>query len=256
MEMPSISLSKLNTVFWLAFGVLLMGCGCGDRRGGGGGTAAATKRVVPTDPAVQLQEDRDGLRLEHLLHWTGLIEEYHAKTGTYPLQDKLTAGASITGSGMVRIATRGQQRFFDPQHADYRADLDNNGQGSFQEFPVAELVKTLEAGLGRTIDEKYDVQATPDQSVIWYPYFFDTDGYLMWVPCLSCGVTTASTLTMDGKTPTVNIGARPLINGIPKAMTRDEMQAHADFKRWLAIPFHKETDMRTLEATYHSDSKK
>jgi len=212
--------------------------------------------IRPADPKLVFQEDADGLHLEHLVYWSGLIEEYYSKTGRYPLQNKLVSGSSKYDIGLVRIGTVNHQTYFTSDHDNYRPDLDNNANNSFQEFPVKTLIDELERGLGRTIDEKYSVYDEPNESVIWYPYFeSETKGYLIWVPCLSCGVTTASTLTMDGKTPTVNIGSEVMIEGIPKAMTREDMMNHPDFKRWRSVQRHEEAKMREMEDRNLQDSK-
>jgi len=214
----------------------------------------------PTDENLEFQQDSDGVRLEHLVYWTGLIEEYYAKTGRYPLQNKVKPAEHSTkapslGIGLVRIATRHQQQFFDPNSVNYKPNLDSNGTGRFQNLMVSQLIAELETGLGRQILEKYDIQKTPTVRIIWYNYFVSADGYLMWVPCQSCGVTYASTLTMDGLTPTVNIGSAKMIEGVPKAMTRKTMLAHPDFKRWVNYPFNDEKAMRVLEKSHFSDSK-
>jgi hypothetical protein len=241
---------KISTYIAVVF---LMLSACDDQ-------ASNNAYAPPTDDNLEFQQDSDGIRLEHLVYWTGLIEEYYAKTGYYPLQNEVrptnkSTNANYLGIGFVRIATRKQQEFFNPRNEKYMPSIDSNGTSRFQDLSTAQFITALEKGLERPILEKYDIQKTPANIIVWYNYFVSQDGYLMWVPCLSCGVSSASTLTMDGATATINIGAGKMIEGVPKAMTRKKMLAHPDFKRWINYPFNDEKTMRALEKENLSDSK-
>ncbi len=198
------------------------------------------------------QNDADLIRLEHLVYWSGLIEEYHKKTGYYPFQNQLV---SEEQPGLVRIATKNQQLYFKPKTDNYRKDLDNNPNKFFQEFTVKEFVSELENKLGKSIDEKYDIQKVPTSSPIWYNYFVTNEGYLIWVPCINCGVTKISTLLMDGITPTVNIASSEMKKNVTKALTREEMMNHPIFKDWQHNEYAKETYIRNLEQQNFQDSK-
>lgn len=207
--------------------------------------------IILKKQSDQFQADADRARLEHLVYWTGLFEAYHAKTGHYPLQDRLTGDKP----GLVRIATRDQQKYFDPQSPKYLARDDNNPGGTyFQEFPVKDLVRELSAGLGRKIDEKYEIQSHPYLVPLYYAYFPTREGYLMWVSCVSCGVTNISTMLMDGSVATVNIASPAMAPKVEKALTRDAMLAHPTFQRWMAVPYAKEGFVRARENAYLHDS--
>ncbi len=60
----------------------------------------------------QFQNDADLIRLEHLQYWTGLVEEYHQKTGEYPFQEKLKSNSEI---GLVKIDTKQQRQYLSKQ---------------------------------------------------------------------------------------------------------------------------------------------
>lgn len=197
------------------------------------------------------QKDADHARLEHLVYWTGLFEEYKKKTGHYPLQN----GLEGEKPGLVRIATKEQQAYFDKTSKDYVAAIDNNARGDFQEFPIKLLVEELEHKLGRSIDEKYDVQKAPSSGPNFYNYFPTKNGYLMWVVCHTCGVTEISTLLMDGSTATVNIVSEGMAGKVTKALVREEMINHPVFKKWLALPYGKEGFVRELEKENLHNSK-
>lgn len=197
------------------------------------------------------QADADLIRLEHLEYWTGLIEKYHNSAGTYPFQNKLDSERP----GFVRIVTKQQAQYFSPNSNKYIAAIDNNARGTFQQFSINDFVLELERGLGRAIEEKYDIQKVPYKSTIGYNYFVTQDGYLLWVTCITCGVTKISTLLMDGYTPTVNIVSPGMKGKVTKALTRDEMLKHKIYKVWRKRPFQKESYIRSLEKNTEHDSK-
>ena len=200
----------------------------------------------------QYQNDADLLRLEHIVYWTDLLEDYYKKKQFYPFQNKLKSKNNIA---IVRISTKNQQLFFTPKSEQYNSRYDINYNGRLQEFSVKDFVSELETVLGHKIDEKYDIQKVPVNSPIGYNYFISEDGYLVWGTCISCGVTKISTLLMDGFTPTVNIVSEGMIGKVTKALTRDDMINHPTFIEWKNKPFIKEKYVRTLEQENHSNSK-
>ncbi|MFT4562643.1 MAG: hypothetical protein ACI9BW_002389 [Gammaproteobacteria bacterium] len=196
------------------------------------------------------QSSADSIRLEHLLYWSKLVEEYHAQVGRFPLQDRLTESTQIA---LVEIATKGQIRYLSPGFSEYDEKLDFGQQ--FEKHTVRDFVKELETGLGRTVDEKYDIQKIPTSSPIGYYYFVTGHGYVMWVTCISCGVTRISTLLFDGFTPTVNVVSKNMAGEITKALTRDEMISHPIFREWQARLIRKEEYVRNLVHQNIHDSK-
>lgn len=205
----------------------------------------------PATVAQQFQNDADLLRLEHLIYWTGLIEEFEEEVGHFPLQNDLNSSTPI----LVRVATRHQQGFFDPSSFRYSVELDNNHDDRFQEVSVGHFVSVLERGLGRPIDEKYDIQTYPTSSPIWYFYFVTEDGYLFYVTCNRCDVSSVSTLLMDGYTVTVNIASPGMVDQVFKAHTREAMLNSSTFMRWQERDYFKEDYIRGLERGNFSDSK-
>lgn len=197
------------------------------------------------------QGDADKARLEHLLFWTEIIEAYHAKMGFYPLQD-IVADKPM----QVRIATAQQRSFLMKGGKDYVPALDNNADGAFEEIPLNIFLAEIEKRLGGDIEEKYDVQKVPTKSPVGYHYFATKEGYLMWVTCITCGVTDVSTLLMDGYTPTVNIVSPGMKGAVTKALTRDEMIANKTFQSWQALPYKQEFYVRKIEIENSKDSEK
>ena len=198
------------------------------------------------------QQDADLLRLEHLEFWTEVVEDYHSKTGHYPFQKSLEKNDNI---GLVRIATKNQQQYFDKNTNSYIPDLDNNPNNFFQEFSVKDFVSEIEDKLEIDIDERYDIQKVPTISGVWYNYFVTEKRYLIWVPCISCGVTRISTLTMNGIIPTVNIVSEEMLNDVPKSLTRENMLNHPIYKKWKAKSLSKEEYLRNLEKENFDNSK-
>lgn len=200
----------------------------------------------------KFQNDADLARLEHLEYWTWIIEEYYDKTWLYPFQTSLKEKDKIW---LVRISTKHQQQFFDKNSENYKAYLDNNPTWFFQEFSVKDFVTELESKLWRTVDEKYDIQKYPVSSPIWYNYFITKKWYLMWVTCISCGVTPISTLLLDGFTPTVNIWSPAMMQDVYKSFTRQEMLNNPIFINWKNKKYINEKHVREIENENKNDSK-
>lgn len=106
------------------------------------------------------QANADVIRLRHLRHWVGLIEDYHARTGKYPYQ-------GMTKHPIyVFVATPRQQEgksLSPPAPATTKS--------------MADFVATLESGLGQTVDEYYDPQYAADAKPNFYMYMIDGDNY-------------------------------------------------------------------------------
>lgn len=211
------------------------------------------KKILGAENSFQL--DADKARLEHVVYWSGLIEEYHNKTGHYPYQD-MAIQIKDKPAVLVRIMTTQQRSYMFKSGSHYRSDLDNNADEAFKEVPVKDFVAEIESKLGHHVKEYYDIQKVPTKSVVGYNYFVTSSGYLLWGTCISCGVTQISTLLMDGFTPTVNIVSDGMKGKVIKAMTREEMIKHPIFLNWQARQFHKEGFVRSRESETIADSKK
>ncbi|MDC0598473.1 hypothetical protein OAP18_01320 [Gammaproteobacteria bacterium] len=215
--------------------------------------AALTSCSTMSQLENQYQWDADHIRLEHLVYWTGIVEEYYKKTGTYPFQEDLSSSEEI---GLVKIATVQQRRYLSPGSIYYDQNIDNNAGGSFLEFPIKDFVTEIETALGREIEERYDIQKVPTSSPVGYYYFVTNEGYLMWTTCITCDVTQISTLLLfGGYVPTVNIVSSGLEGQVSKALLREEMISHSTFQTWLNRPFYKETYVRSLVQENINDSK-
>ena len=204
------------------------------------------------DPAEQFQEDADLIRLKHLEYWTEIIEKYYQVKGSYPFQSEIQKSKDIV---LVKIATKQQMRYLSSEGDKYDKRLDNNQSDYFKERSVRDFVAEIESVLGHDIEEKYDIQKVPTSSPVGYYYFTSKDGYLVWVSCITCGVTQISTLLMDGYTPTVNIVSDGMVGKVPKALTREDMLNHPIFKSWVSKPFHKIEYVRNLVKENSRDSK-
>ncbi len=200
----------------------------------------------------KFQHDADLIRLDHLKHWTGLVEEYYKIKGQYPFQNKLMHSNEI---GIVKIATKFQRTYLSPGSSNYREKLDFNANNRFKEISVSDFVIELQNVLGKEIFEKYDIQKVPTSSPIGYHYFFTNDGYLIWTTCITCGVTQISTLLYDGYTPTVNIVSQNMKSQVTKALLRDEMLSHPTFKKWISKPYYQEVYVKKLVRDNELDSK-
>lgn len=197
-------------------------------------------------------DDADVIRIEDVLYWSGLIEEYHSITGHYPLEINLDNSDDII---LVRLATHEQKKYFTVGSAQYIVALDNNANQAFIEYPVKDFVRVLESGLGRDIDEHYDIQKVPTGSPIWYNYFISDEGYLFWVTCTTCGINGATTLLGDGYTPTINVGSSGVTEGVPKLHTINELKALPDYIQLSSRSLQKENYTRLLQAEYFNNSK-
>lgn len=205
-----------------------------------------------TNPVRLFQEDADLIRLEHLEYWTQLIDQYQQDKGYYPFQQEVKESEEIV---LVKIATKQQMSYLSASGANYDKRLDNNQSGHFKERGVKQFIAEIETALGHEIEEKYDIQKVPTSSPVGYYYFASNDGYLLWVTCITCGVTQVSTLLMDGYTPTVNIVSKGMVGKVTKALAREEMLMHPTYKHWVSRPFHKGEYVHNLIKENSRDSK-
>lgn len=207
------------------------------------------------DALQQFQRDADVIRLEHLVYWSGLIEEYHAKKGSYPLQNQHEKDKFAV---LVKITTQIQRQFLSPGSPEYNPKLDMNGDGLFTERPVSQWVSELETVLGHEIKERYDIQKAPTQSPVGYYYFAAPEGYLLWSICPTFGVSLISTLLTDGFTPSINIASEGMKANVMKSLTRKEMMKNPIFKEWQTRKLNpgKEAYLRQLVTDNERDSKK
>lgn len=200
------------------------------------------------------QWDADKARLEHIIYWSGLIEEYNKKTGHYPFQE--LASKDSSKPILVRIETAQQRSYMIKGGKNYNPNLDSNYEGTFNEISVKDFVSEIESKLGGPIKEYYDIQKVPTKSPTGYNYFATDKGYLLWGICISCGVTQISILLMDGYTPSVNIVSEGMKGEVTKSLTRDEILNHPIFQEWQARPFKKEGFVRARENETIYDSTK
>ncbi len=112
----------------------------------------------------EYQHDADIFRLRHLEYFGGLIEEYHQKTGKYPLQ------GNSEYQNYVYIAAPHQQKYAN-EGPPYKHDVTD----------VESFRKELEKGLGRRIDFKFDPQKVPVHAPNFYIYMIEGDRYFFAV---------------------------------------------------------------------------
>jgi hypothetical protein len=111
----------------------------------------------------EYQHDADIFRLRHIKYFGELIEEYHQKTGKYPLQ-----GDSET-QHYVLIAAPHQQKY---------------AQGTPPQFELTDVESfrsVLEKGLGRDVEFKFDPQKVPVGAPNFYIYMIEDDSFFFAV---------------------------------------------------------------------------
>ncbi len=194
-------------------------------------------------------EDADVIRLENLMYWSGLIEEYYEINGVYPLSEVLEEDKS---AGIVRIATQNQRQFYYRDSPNYRGKLDFNQKIIFQNIHVISLIRFLRRDLDHEILEKYDVQKAPVHAPVWLHYFVFPDGYLLWTPCDTCE---ASEITYPvGQDPTyqsINVGSPSLASQDDRFFLRSELLENPVFQDLINRPIHKEGYIRNLVEENH-----
>ena len=110
---------------------------------------------------VDFQTNADIIRLNHLVYWGKLIDEYRQKMGYYPFANQSKHPI------YVEIATPLQQSFFNGNKPPAPATIKS----------MKDFVQELEKGLGRTVDEYYDPQYAPDGKPNFYIYMIDGQDY-------------------------------------------------------------------------------
>lgn len=209
----------------------------------------------------QFQHDADIARLNHLVYWTGLIEEYYDKNGVYPLQENINDDRYI----YVNIVNSDQQQYFDEDSDTYIESFNINTTQRFNQLDVSDFVNDIEKGLGREIDEYYDIQLVPSKDLIGYEYFVgENDEYLFYVTCVSlCGDrinygtydSEIATLVVgdDFITPSVNVGTGSFLE-INKVFKRDDLLNNELFKSAIENDYLKEGFVEERVGEYVNDS--
>jgi hypothetical protein len=111
----------------------------------------------------EYQHDADLFRLRHLKYYGQLIEEYHQKTGKYPLQ------GDCETPHYVLLAAPHQQKY---------------AQGTPEQFKVTDVETfraVLKEGLNRDIAFKFDPQKVPVGAPNFYIYMVEEDSYFFAV---------------------------------------------------------------------------
>ncbi len=207
---------------------------------------------TPSTFGERFRADADTARLEHLIYWAGLIDEYHDRTGRYPLQDWIQEGEDAR---LVRIINKTQRRYAVKGGDKYMPAADVDPKGIFPEAGMKDFIATLQAGLKRVVAEKYDIQQIPTTAPVGYYYFATRDGYVLWGTCLRCGVTSVTTLLSDGKTPIINIASRDMLDKVTKGQMRAQLVTDPEFRKLAEVPYHKEGYVRAIEQKHLHDSK-
>lgn len=212
---------RTRTIFLLTASVVLTGLL--------GYSVLASKASTYQKMEDGYQRDADHIRAVHLMEWAALIDEYHDKTGHYPLSDRQTGEEPV----LVQIMTKEQQEYFDPNNKNYKKKMDNKGKG-FKSVSVHEFVSEIERELGRDIDERYDPQRVTTTFPNYLSYFAKDGDYLIWTVCVSCPSTSNSfsTLIWTG-TPTINIGSGKLLKEIPKTFTIETLKENKEFAAFM-----------------------
>lgn len=108
----------------------------------------------------ELQDNCDIVRLKHLKYYAELIEEYKAKTGHYPFQEK----------SQIQIYAL----IYNKQQKEFATDTNPNNH---KLISPKDFFTELEKGLGRKIDQMYDPQYAPTCRPIFYMYMIQGDTY-------------------------------------------------------------------------------
>ncbi|MCR4790546.1 MAG: hypothetical protein K5839_05650 [Treponemataceae bacterium] len=109
------------------------------------------------------QDDCDIVRLQHLLYYGKLIEEYKEKNGKYPFEGQEMQVYSL-------IYNEAQKKYCQDTNP-YEHILVEPG----------EFFAELENGLGRQLDQLFDPQYVPTKRPVLYIYMIDGDQYFFAV---------------------------------------------------------------------------
>ena len=111
----------------------------------------------------EYQDDCDIVRLQHLLYYGKLIEEYKQKVGKYPFEgEKQQVYAFI----------------YNNKQKKYCKDTNPN---KHKQVSPKEFFAELEKGLGRQIDQLFDPQYVPSGRPVFYIYMIDGNQYFFAV---------------------------------------------------------------------------
>lgn len=174
------------------------------------------------------QHDADIFRLRHLKYFGELIEEYHQKTGKYPLQ-----GESET-QHYVLIAAPHQQKY---------------ATGTPEQFKVTDVEKfraILKDELGRDIAFKFDPQKVPVGAPNFYIYMVVDDSFFFAVHLYEDHPFTNPLDKHCHKLEITN--EEPNRRGLWKF---DDLMRDPDFKKAINEPPQKEEFFLNLEAEFN-----
>ena len=111
----------------------------------------------------EYQDDCDIVRLQHLLYYGKLIEEYKQKVGKYPFEgEKQQVYAFI----------------YNNKQKKYCKDTNPN---KHKQVSPKEFFAELEKGIGRQIDQLFDPQYVPSGRPVFYIYMIDGNQYFFAV---------------------------------------------------------------------------
>ncbi len=116
-----------------------------------------------TIPEQAYQDDCDVVRLQHLIYYGNLIEEYKSKVGKYPFEGEKQQVYAFVYNNTQK----------------YYCD-DTNPYPHIQKTPK-EFFSELEKGLGRQIDQLFDPQYVPSDRPVFYIYMIDKNQYFFAV---------------------------------------------------------------------------
>ncbi|MCK4860331.1 MAG: hypothetical protein KAS85_00280 [Rhodobacteraceae bacterium] len=181
--------------------------------------------------------DADIMRYSNLVNWAVMIEEYHDKTGYYPMSKVIEEDRA---GGLVRIAKQEHAQYFYQDSPNYNYLLDFNQNYHFQNIHPISLIWVLEKKLDRDIEERYDIQSVPVHIPTWLHYFVMPDGYVLWTACDLCEASEI-TITVGNEHPyqTINIASSEIAATRSDFFTLDELLNHPTFRALLLTPPHK-----------------
>ena len=116
-----------------------------------------------TLPEQAYQDDCDIIRLQHLIYYGQLIEEYKLKVRKYPFEGENQQVYAF-------IYNKNQKEYCN----------DTNPYSHIQKSP-AEFFSELEKGLGHQIDQLFDPQYVPSGRPVFYIYMIDGEQYFFAV---------------------------------------------------------------------------
>ncbi len=107
----------------------------------------------------QYQSDADLYRIDHLIHYGEIINEYHERTGHYPFQNVTDKQLQVT------FATDEQRPYLNDDSDDIVA------------YSAEQFRDEVSSGLGRDIELRFEPQRVPTTMPLYYLYVIDGDKY-------------------------------------------------------------------------------